>query len=207
MVGRLLVLKENETCVVLDAEGGTVGATTAGIYRRDTRFISEWHWVVASAQILQCGTHEDVLLQRLAIKHNQVVTALLERRLTVRSDGFDEHWQVRSTASAAQEIRLDLSLQADGRDLFAALSEVARELLPPAGMTKHYSPGSRTLQLSRTASDGVVLSVALTAVPEDLSWTFALTPGELIEFDLAVNVSSTDDSGESAPLPPYAQWR
>lgn len=201
------VLKENETCVVLDADGACQ-ARAAGVYRRDTRYLSNYAWTVAGAglqsQVLQCATHERTLVQCLALKRELHVVALLERRLTVRSDGFDERWLVTQHTAEPTPITLTLAVVGDGRDLFAVFSERAQALFT-AGM--HQRHDDRGLWLERTASDGVEMQVHVAGAPADLRWTLQLAPGESQAIDLSVTLSSSDDSTQVDELPTYADWR
>lgn len=201
------VLKENETCVVLDADGAC-GAKAAGIYRRDTRYLADYSWSVAGpglqSQVLQCDTHEGTLVQCMALKRDLGVVALLERRLTVRSDGFDDRWQVTLHSAEPASITLTLTVAGDGRDLFAVFSERAQALLA-LGMKQRHE--SRSLHLERVAADGVVMRVHIAGVAPDMRWTLDMAPGQQRVLEVSTTLSASDDPAIAGELPPYAAWR
>lgn len=213
------VLKENETCIVFDADGGC-NARAAGIYRRDTRYLSHYAWTVAGeglqSQVLQCGILEGRLVQCVALKRDMGVVALLERELVVRHDGFDERWQITQHGAASTPFTLSLAVVGDGRDLFAVFSEKA-EALSTAGMNQRHD--AQGLWLERTASDGVEMRVHVAGAPADLLWALQLAPGERRAIDVSITLQASDDpvdlvdpadpadAGDAGELPSYADWR
>lgn len=203
MLDKMVLLKENETYIVLDANGATT-ARSAGVYRRDTRLLSDYFWDIDSTQVLQTDTHEGSLIQTVAFKHEITTVAVLRRVLKVRANGFDDSWTVKNMSQTQRVVRLKLNVEGDGRDLFAVHSEKAAGLMP-SGMTSNYS--SNTLTLSRTASDGVQLHVAISGVPEELSWNLELQPGEEQQIAVTVTLMASDDPTVDQALPSYANWR
>ena len=201
------VLKENETCIVFDADGNC-DARAAGIYRRDTRYLSNYAWTVTGtglqSQVLQCDTFEDTLVQQVALKRDLGVVALLERKLTVKADGFHERWRVTLHSQEPTQITLRLAVAGDGRDLFAVFSEKAQALFS-AGMAQRHD--DRGLWLERTASDGVEMKVHIAGVPADLLWTLDMAPGEQREIEVRTTLTASDDPATAGDLSSYAQWR
>lgn len=201
------VLKENEACLVLDADGGTTGRA-AGVYRRDTRYLATYAWTASAeglhSQVLQCGTHEATLFQCVAMRRDLAVVALLERRVHMRADGFDDIWEVTHHGSEPLSLTLSLAVGGDGRDLFAVFAERPGDLFQP-GMARSYD--GRTLRLDRTASDGVRVTVRLQAVPEELTWSLNLEPGDTQTISVGTSLSATDDAVHLPALPTYEGWR
>jgi glycogen debranching enzyme len=205
-----MVLKENETCVILDPVGGA-NSTAAGIYRRDTRYLSNFEWKItttdatATSQVLQCDVFEDKLTAHLAIKNGITALGLLIRNLTVCANGLRDSWQLTNLSQQTLTITLTLSLVGDGCDLFAVFNERAREQ-SKSGMTCLYEGSTQTLTLERTAQDGVIVGAEVSPVPENLVWVITLAPAETKRIVLNVALFATDDSATS-PLPSYAEWR
>ena len=201
------VLKENETCVVLDADGGC-SARATGIYRRDTRYLSDYTWMAAGeglkSQVLRCDTREDRLLQTVALKRDVSVVALLERELTVRQDGFDERWLITQHSADPTPFTLSLAVVGDGRDLFAVFSEKAQALFTAGMKQRHDGQG---LWLERTAGDGVKMRVHVAGAPADLLWTLHLAPSEQRTIEVSITLSASDDPATAGELPSYADWR
>jgi hypothetical protein len=201
------VLKENETCVVFDADGGC-SARATGIYRRDTRYLSDYTWTAAGeglkSQVLRCDTREDRLLQTLALKRDVTVVALLERELTIRHNGFDERWLITQHSADAAPFTLSLAVVGDGRDLFAVFSEKAQALFT-AGMRQRRN--GQGLWLQRTAGDGVEMQVHIDGLPAGLRWALAMAPGEQRVIELRTTLSASDDPATPGALPTYADWR
>ncbi len=213
------VLKENETFVVFDASGGCT-SKAHGVYRRDTRYLSDYSWTVAGpglqSQVLQCATHEGRLVQCVALKRGLAVVAVLERRLTIGSNGFHDRWQIALCSPEPVQIRLSLAVAGDGRDLFAVFSDKTPaqaevQAMFSAGMARRHD--DQGLWLERTASDGVELRVQLHGVPADLHWTLDMSPGESRTVEVATRLSASDDpaaaptASAAADLPSYADWR
>jgi hypothetical protein len=149
----LIVLKENETYLVLDEEG-SAGAAPHGVYRNDTRQLSRWVWNVEGARSLIAQGETRLLRQHLAVTSaRRVQTVGLERRLEVSGDGFEDRWRVTNTSATEQSGLIALSVEGEFRDLFATWSETNAD----GDRTVLRSESERGLTLARTASDGVQL--------------------------------------------------
>lgn len=202
-----IALKENETCVVLDAQGGCE-ARTAGVYRRDTRYLGRYAWSAAAdglvSQVLQCDTHEDALAQCVVLKQDMTVLVRLERRLQVLRDGCLDAWTLTSHADAPVTLTLALEVEGDGRDLFAVFHEKAGALLS-AGMERRHEGAD--LLLTRTAQDGVEIQVRVGGLPAERCWVLTLQPHGTQTVSVRVTLSATDDPSDVSHLPSYHAWR
>ena len=110
-----------------------------------------------------------------------------------------------NTSAEPQSFTLQLTLRPRLVDLFALRGEPAPE---PAITISQSSEQSRTFE--RVAGDGVIHSAEVTCnqgLPEDLLWSFSLSPGatEQLQIDVAIECSDYK-TGSFPPLPSRADW-
>lgn len=200
---KTLVLKEDETYVVFDEIGGT-DTRASGVYRRDTRYLSQYAWHVDGMQVLQCQTVAKTLRQCGVVKKDVLAVVMLDRTVEIAHDGLQDQWSIKNTSTVAQTVHMKLEVCGDGRDMFAVLSDKAA-LVSTAVMHSEFD--GQTLSFRRTALDGVALCVSVFPVRPGLVWDVQLAPGEVHQFTVGVTLTATDDAPAHAPLPDYAVWR
>ncbi len=202
--GIMLRLKEDETCLCLDADGAARAAHD-GVFRRDTRYLSAYHWDFGAVQPLLCASQRGRLHQHLAkVGPNRAQALALVRTLTMRPDGFDDVWTFENTSSEPQTLEATLEVEGDFRDIFAT---VVRTSLPDPVIA--CEQGSQHLLLTATASDGMGMAVELAfSEPADgQAWHWTLAPGECRQLTVAVSLRADDDPVGNLPLPDHDAWR
>lgn len=200
----MLRLKEDEICLCLDADGVAKGPSE-GLFRRDTRYLAAYHWDFGPAQPLLCATHEDRLHQHLArVGPDRGQAVALVRALHMRADGFEDVWRIENTSQEPQDVEARLTVEADFRDLFAAIIRQS-----PAERPAERIVGPQGVTLSGTASDGIAMAVelAFSEPAEELHWRWTLAPGEQRQLTLRLTARADDDPPARAALPSYARWR
>jgi glycogen debranching enzyme len=202
-----ITLKEDQTYLVLDHNGAN-DTRAAGLYRRDTRYLRQYHWQLGQALMLQSSDAQGVLTQHYAIINaEREQTVGFKRCLRIRQDGLDDRWEITNFSDNEQTVSLQLMTEGDGRDLFAALMpDVGGE----SGMTRQATNGKVTFE--RTAADGVKIGINIDAPGADANLTWALKLPAHRQQTITVRVSlfaSDDDALNSSrpALPSYDDWR
>ncbi|MCU0882721.1 MAG: hypothetical protein MUF14_08660 [Hyphomonadaceae bacterium] len=202
--GRMIRLKEGRTCLVANPDG-TVTRPGCGLYRHDTRLLADWTWSCDGAVCLSTEAREDWMVQHFALvdaTKTQVVG--LTRELSVQDSGLSDVWTVHNTSLQPQSATLQLAMEADFRDVFAAWAK--RQLDPATPVVQMQTDTSLTL--ARTASDGVKTTVAIAMDPPapDRCWALNLDPGERRTIRLDLDIGDHQDEPGIPALPDRAAF-
>ncbi|MFC4452985.1 glycogen debranching N-terminal domain-containing protein [Deinococcus sonorensis] len=208
MLSTRTVLKDNELYLVGDA-AYTVASGEAGLYRRDTRHLSRYRWLLdgeAPQPLVQhlrspFWMHEEAGNANLGYTMHTGLT----RDLTLSAGGLQDRVTVRIYTPGQH--RLSLELAADFVDMFEV-----RGWQPLEGrvVTAKAVPGGVAFRY--TAGDGLQVSTVVTSSPAGewdgsaLHWT--------VDQDLTVTVTVQALNGQEAPplpdpaalLQDYRQW-
>ncbi len=214
MLSTRTVLKENELYLVGDAQY-TVQSGESGFYRRDTRHLSRYRWLLD-------GQAPQALVQYLRAPFwmseqagnadlGYTMHTGLSRDLTVSGGGLQDRLTLRTYSPAGHELRLELA--ADFVDMFEV-----RGWEPLEGREVQSTPGDHGVEFSYVARDGLPSRTRVTSSRPAtwdgaaLVWRIAGQPGG-VTFDLTVTVQALqgDEEGRSANpealLAEYADWR
>jgi hypothetical protein len=196
-------LKEDETIIVV---GNDCDADVrfAGIFRRDTRYLSLYQWQHEPLELLASDPVENRLVETYArVTRDRTQELDLRRELEATSDGLRDRWYIRNTTLGQQTFKLALIVQPDLRDLFAGFVVD----LPERDVTWERSAGK--LVLSGVASDGVKLGVEVLVdgADENLVWEATIAAGETCVVSSHVRLSAGDDQQIQEGLPSYSDWR
>jgi glycogen debranching enzyme len=197
-------LKEDETIIVV-GDDCQADVRFAGVYRRDTRYLSLYRWRHEAMEVLAASPVENQLVEHYArVTRNRTQELDLRRELTALPDGLRDSWQVRNTTLEPQTFRLALEVEPDLLDLFARFAATDP---PQREVTERRGPGE--LHLSGTAADGVELSVHIRVddADEQLAWERTIGPGRTCTVVARLTLSAGDDPSQSTVLPSYADWR
>lgn len=203
------VVKENRTYVLTDMNGA-VGTGSEGVFRDDTRMLSTWRWIIDGAKALSVQTHENALYAHHAIISSRRVQMVgLNRQMLMRDDGFDDVWSLANTSDQPQQVTLALEMVGEFRDLFT----VWREVTSDGDRTVRIEHANDTIRLSRTTSDGLVLTAETTFSSQGATrpsaeprWTFELQPGATASLTARLRFGGDAEVGRH-PLPTYGAWR
>lgn len=211
-----LVLKENYTFVVADADGMITGGEH-GLYNRDTRMLSRyaWRWRVGERELRSLVVETprpDTLHAHHALIDGPSQLVAVRRTVSLRAAGLVDDLEVSNTSLEPQVVDLALDLAADFIDLFEARGWAPQERDAPS-----VEAGSDAVTITHLASDGVKqrVSVAYTGVSggtaamttgEGIDFSVALAPGEVRSIEVAVWLSNPLDRPPTRPFD-YDTWR
>ena len=116
-----LVLKENYTFFVSDAEAGVTGGEH-GLYDRDTRFLSRYAWSFGEGvqTLLVHSPRPDRAHIHHALIEGPSQTVGIRRRLEIASCKLHDTLHIENTSLETRTVDLHLSLGADFVDMFEA---------------------------------------------------------------------------------------
>ncbi len=209
MLSTRTVLKENELYLVGDA-GYTVKSGESGFYRRDTRHLSEYRWLLD-------GEAPQALVQHLRAPfwmHEQAGNAQLgytmhtglTRDLTLTAGGLEDRLRVRLYTPGQHTLRLELA--ADFVDMFEVRGWNTLE-----GRAVRVTPTAQGVDFAYTARDGLENLTRVTSTPAG-HWDGSALSWEVdTDFELTVNVQALQggEAGQQADpqalLAEYAQWQ
>ncbi|MBS3968399.1 MAG: amylo-alpha-1,6-glucosidase [Truepera sp.] len=202
-----LVLKENYTFLVADAEGQVAGGER-GLYDRDTRYLSRYRWSFGEGvqALLLYSPRPDTTLAHYALIEGPSQVVGIQRRLLLTPRQLTDLLRVENSSAEPRQLKLKLELAADFADLFEARGWVRLER---PGITTQLDPEGMTF--SYTAQDGITVKTAVrcAVVPsrvdaEGLHFELALAPRQRLDLSISVQL----DEGEVAPQAvSYETWR
>lgn len=211
-----LVLKENYTFVVADADGMITGGEH-GLYNRDTRMLSRyaWRWRVGEHELRPLVVETprpDTLHAHHALIEGPSQLVAVRRTVSLRAAGLVDDLEVSNTSLEPQVVDLALDLAADFIDLFEARGWAPQERDAPS-----VEAGADAVTITHLASDGVQqrVSVAYTGVSGGTAamttgggivFSVALAPGEVRSIEVAVWLSNPLDRPPTNPFD-YEKWR
>lgn len=188
----MIRLKEGRTYLVARQDGEASGSG-CGLYRHDTRLLSDWHWSCADSLNLATEARGGQLWQHLAIvdaTRTQVVG--LTRELALTDTGLRDVWQIQNTSMQPRTVTLQLTVEADFRDVFAVWA--GKTLASGTAVVRTPSPDG--LGFARTALDGVTTQLTISSAPAApaLSWTVELAAGarETVSVELVIDDSQDE---------------
>lgn len=202
-----LVLKENYTFLVADAEGQVAGEER-GLYDRDTRYLSRYRWSFGEGvqALLIYSPRPDTTLAHYALIEGPSQVVGIQRRLLLAPRQLTDRLSVENSSAEPWRLKLTLELAADFADLFEARGWVRLER--PALTTRLDSEG---ITFGYTAPDGITVTTAVRCdvAPsrvdaEGLHFELALVPRQRLDLSISVQL----DEGEAAPQAvSYEAWR
>ena len=211
-----LVLKENYTFVVADADGMITGGEH-GLYNRDTRMLSRyaWRWRVGERELRPLVVETprpDTLHAHHALIDGPSQLVAVRRTVTLGAAELVDDLEVSNTSREQQVVDLALDLAADFIDLFEARGWAPQERDAPTVDT-----GQDTVTITHRASDGVEqrVTVAYTGVTGSSSamttgggivFSVSLAPGEVRSIGVRVSVGNPLDRPPTRPFD-YEAWR
>lgn len=197
-----LTMKAGDCFAALGPDGMAQASLprVAGLFLHDTRHLSDYAWDLGDLALVHQEATSAGVLQFWSRFSHHAQHLLLERRFTLRPDGFDDLLVLRGESSEPQDVRIGLKADADfvdsfelrGRERGIGRNPVTREDRPDG------------LRLAYTAQDGVVTTT-------DLSWKgFApggtLTLGRGEEARLAVRGRFGTTLRAELSEPPRIDW-
>ncbi len=149
-----VILKEGATFLVADSAGDITGAHGAGLYERDTRYLSRFVLAVDGHRpVVRTTTRPGpaVVSMRAASGSHRDADALTLHRSVVIDEALHVNLMLHNTGAAVRRVRVTLTLAADFRDMFAVrgfyLGKERGTLHPP-------EVAAQQVRFSYTALDG-----------------------------------------------------
>ena len=214
MLSTRTVLKENELYLVADAQYTVAGGET-GFYRRDTRHLSAYRWLLdgEAPQPLVQHLRSPFWMNEQAGNANLGYTMHtgLSRDLTISGGGLQDHLILRTYSPAGHTLRLELA--ADFVDMF----EVRGWNTMP-GREVFAQASADGVEFSYTARDGLLNRTLVTCSPaavwdgSALVWQVQSQPeGTALELTVTVQALQGQETGQAADpaalLAEYAGWQ
>jgi len=209
--GRNVVLKEDTTFLVADADGQARDGER-GLYRRDTRLLRRyaWRWIGRDGEF-QTLMLDSPRLDELHAHHALIVgdgqRLAIRRRLRVDAAGLDDQLVIENTSLERLALSVELEAEADFADVFEVRGWPRLEREPAA-----VDATATRLAFRTTAADGQPYAVWLdfdelaAARPDGADWELSLAPGERVA--LRVTVGSDDPVPEEGTAAiAYDAWR
>jgi len=205
---RNVVLKENYTFLVADADGMVAGGEK-GLYDRDTRFLSRYAWDLGEGvqTLLVHAPRLDALHAHYSriVGHGQVMG--VRRDLQLRGRGLSDALTVENDRREARTVTLKLDVAADFIDIFEA-----RGWFPQERQLAVREVVEDGLRFTYRAADGVEQTTTVRpserprAVDGDtLIFVLELEPGERRRIIVDITLDSPLDAERSGPG--YTDWR
>lgn len=203
MLSTRTVLKENDIYLVADAQY-RISGSEAGVYRRDTRFLSRYLWTLdgdAPQPLLQHERYPFWLHEEAANANvGYTMRVGIHRDLQVHAGGLRDHLTVtRYVGDGPHHLTLDVA--ADFADMFEVRGWPGG--LGPRDVQVQVQPDG--VSFSYTAQDGLACRAAVQATPAP-TWTGTQLAWTLTEAvtDIDVRVSLLQGDEMAAPGDPAA---
>ncbi len=197
-------LKEDETIIVV-GEDHPSDIRFAGVYRRDTRFLSRFAWDHPALELLRSALVENRLIEHhAAVTRTRTQLLDMRRELSALKDGLRDCWTITNVSTEPQDVRMALEVEPDFGDLFARL--LGNEAPTREIKESRFAQGR---SYSAEALDGVSLEIEIgfEGADEDLVWQRTFAPGEQCTLCAEVRLRCGDDPSGWPDLPSFAQWR
>lgn len=201
--GSMIKLKEGDTYVVAQVTG-EIGGPGAGIFQRDTCWLSLWRWKLGPSLSLAIEARQNKLFQYLALTDAHKAQIIgFERNLCVTNNGVIDTLSLTNTSMEAQAVTVELELAADFRDVFMIWGQKDLDANTPI----EEKPTERGYLFTRKARDGVISTLNVQMEPKmaERRFTLTLQPGQSERIIASVEIQHrglpTDDLGEPIPLP------
>ena len=203
-----IVLKENYTFLVADADGAVLGGEK-GLYDRDTRFLSRYAWNLGQGfQTLLLHTpRPDTLLERRGRLEGHGQTVGVARELRLAGAKLSDTVGVENTSMEPQELTLRLELAADFVDLFEVRGWLEQPRQPPRRRAT-----ADGVSYTYRAADGVEqnVEVRFSNRPrrfegEAAVFDVRLQPGERWQIEVETLLRNPVD--DERPGPDYDTWQ
>ena len=148
----MIKLKEGDTYVVAQVTG-EIGGPGAGIFQRDTCWLSLWRWKLGPSLSLAIEARQNKLFQYLALTDAHKAQIIgFERNLCVTNNGVIDTLSLTNTSMEAQAVTVELELAADFRDVFMIWGQKDLDANTPI----EEKPTERGYLFTRKARDGVI---------------------------------------------------
>ena len=205
-------LKENYTFLVLNHQGQVLPRTERGLYDRDTRFLSMYHWNFADEfQILRRHerTPAEVHLHYSEFDRDSQRVGV-NRVLRVFDSKLEDRMVFSNTSGKSVRFTAELTVESDFADMFEArgmqtVREAQRTEYSDSGSDSGSGSRGYNLRLSRTAEDGitVVTKIMCDPAPSELTdgvlhFPVALDPSDSCEITVSINIEN--------PVPEGIEW-
>lgn len=211
-----LVLKENYSFVVADADGMLTGGEH-GLYNRDTRMLSRyaWRWWSGERELTSLiveTPRPDTLHAHHALIEGPAQLVAVRRTVSLAAAALSDTLEVSNTSLETRAVELTLDLSGDFIDLFEARGWAPQERdAPTVGLDR----GS--VELVHEASDGVAqrLTVSFAGLEPRVSattngvaasWAVTLQPGEVRDLRVTIALHNPLDRPPAGTLT-YEAWR
>src|SRR5690606_10327972 len=211
-----LVLKENYTFVVADADGMMTGGEH-GLFNRDTRMLAryEWRWRVGERALWPLVVETprpDTLHAHHALIEGPSQLVAVRRTAMLGPAGLVDDLEVSNSSLEPQVVELTLDLAGDFIDLFEARGWAPQQRDAPA-----VEVAANRVTLTHRAADGVEQSVSVEFSGADVtpsrmgsgvetSFRVALQPGEIRNVHVTVALRNPLDRPPARPFD-YGEWR
>lgn len=211
-----LVLKENYTFVVADAEGMMTGGEH-GLYNRDTRMLARyvWRWRVGERTLRPLVVETprpDTLHAHHALIEGPSQLVAVRRTVLLEAAGLVDDLEVSNTSLEPQVVELSLDLAGDFIDLFEARGWAPQQREAPAvevagsSVTLTYRASDGVEQAVSVRFSGVDVSPARVASGVEAAFDIALRPGEVRSMRVSVSLNNPLDRPPTRPFD-YGVWR
>lgn len=206
-----IVLKENYTFLVTDADGYT-DAPEHGLYSQDTRYLSRYRWEYGAGFQRLFGASSDgrSYVTHHARMRGDAQAVAIERRIRVMPTGLEDTITVENTSLGRETVSLTLLTEADFTDVF-----VIRGLFvqPMTGTPERRENGDG-LSYRYQAADRLAFGVDVSVSPkpdtvEDgkVVVHLVLSPGERHTLSSRVRITSPFLGESGDDLITYQEWR
>jgi glycogen debranching enzyme len=211
----LRTLKHGDSFAVFDSSGdcGTNAATAEGLFFRDTRFLSRF-WLSIEGKrplLLTSAVHENKAALTVELTNPDIRlddsqnlprdTVFLSRTKFLRDGASYERIAVRNFSSERRCLRLDVSFDADFKDIF----EVRGTKRKRRGKLRSKMIDRRTVEFEYDGLDAISRATTLRFIPEPLrlsadgaTWEVAIEPYDqkaifvIIEFRVGTKATSAE---------------
>lgn len=206
-----VVLKENYTFLVADADGQMAGGER-GLYHRDTRYLHRYAWRFGDGvqALLAYTPRPDRFHAHYALIEGPSQLVGYRRELSIGAGKLVDKLHLDNTSGERRQVSLTLELGTDFADLFEARGWTRLER---PGITSQVQPDR--LSYRYTAKDGLAVACHLhfSPIPETLTAqgaTFAVTlePHGSVTLEITSEIESGLEADRQAlPQLSYSAWR
>ena len=198
----IVALKANTCFASLDPSGGCDPSQPGvlGFFLNDTRHLAQYQWTMDDLALIEQSASLCQIDQYWSRFSGHAQSVLIERQLVLAPDGFSDKLILSCEDMTAQTLRLDVTADADFRDVFE-LRGVARRI-------GWHAPDRETTQQGITwryeAQDGVNAATNLTFENFTPGEAIVLEPGMRLE--ISVRAVFESDLAQPVPMSPEDVW-
>ena len=189
----MIPLKSDFCYAILDDRGMAKDVRAAGLYRHDTRHLSNYVWRFDDLELIEQTATATTLTQYWSRMRRHQQEVMLERTLELTPTGVVEHLHVESWSDTPLVLDLALDIEADFVDIFEVRGHKRRA--PRNRVNEETHDGIRTL--TYVAQDGVRSETRIDL--DGLGGALRLAPRESLTRTVQIHFSTSLPAGLAAP--------